>query len=52
MGTTRIEQAIDDMEPAGDEFEPSCDDIRPAWLAQELNAGAAGQDFESLWTDR
>jgi hypothetical protein len=53
MGSTRIEQAIDDIEPASDEFEPSCDDIRLAWLANELAAGSSGgNDFDSLWSDR
>lgn len=49
MGTTRIEQAIDEIDTAGDEFEPTCDDIRLAWLAHELTTG---NDFDALWTDR
>lgn len=53
MGITRIEQAIDEVEPLGDELEPSCDDIRLAWLAHELSSvGATGADFDAIWTDR
>jgi hypothetical protein len=54
MATTRIEQAIDEIDTSGDEFEASsCDDIRLAWLAQALDGGpAAGSDFEAVWTDR
>ena len=52
MGSTRIELAIDDMEPEGDEFESSCDDMRPAWLVQELNGSTGGNDFDALWSDR
>jgi hypothetical protein len=51
MGTTRTEQAIDEID--GDDFDPSCDDIRLAWLAHELSDGSAGQrDFDALWLDR
>ena len=53
MGSTRTERAIDDLDIESDDFEPSCDDIRPAWLAHELNTGSsAGNDFDSLWSDR
>ena len=49
MGTTRIEQAIDEIDTSGGDFEPTCDDVRLAWLAHELSAG---HDFDNLWTDR
>ena len=49
MEMTRIEQAIDEIEPSGDDFEPTCDDVRLAWLAHELSAG---HDFDALWTNR
>lgn len=54
MGTTRIEQAIEEFDPLGDEAEASCDDVRLAWLAHELSAAdaLAGSDFDALWTDR
>jgi hypothetical protein len=53
MGTTRIEQAIDDMDCTGDDSDFSCEDIRLAWLANELDSGGRhGSDFEALWTDR
>jgi len=53
MGTTRIEQAIDEIDLLGDDADTSCDDIRLAWLADELSAGARdGSDFDALWTDR
>jgi hypothetical protein len=54
MGTTRTEQAIDEIDTLNDEFEStSCDDIRLAWLAQALDGGlTTGSDFEAAWTDR
>jgi hypothetical protein len=52
MGTTRIEQAIDEFDPLGDD-DSCCDDIRLAWLADELGCdGGDGRDFDALWTDR
>ena len=48
MGITRVEQAIDEIDPLGDDAEASCEDIRLAWLANELD----GSDFDPLWTDR
>lgn len=52
MGTTRIEQAIDEFDPLGDDAEHSCDDIRLAWLAEQMNTGESGMDFDALWMDR
>ena len=54
MGSTRIEQAIDDLgSDDADDFEPLCDDIRLAWLAREPGAEHARcHDFEALWFDR
>ncbi len=53
MGSTRIEKAIDDIDPLGDESEFSCEDVRLAWLANEMEAGARdGQDFDACWMDR
>ena len=53
MGTTRIEQAIDEIDTLSDELDASCDDIRLAWLANELSTtGATGADFDALWSDR
>ena len=53
MGTTRIEQAIDEFDTLGDESETSCDDMRLAWLADELSAeDRDGSDFHVLWADR
>jgi hypothetical protein len=54
MGSTRTEQAVDELGTDDDDFEPSCDDIRLAWLARESGAElAAGcHDFEALWSDR
>jgi hypothetical protein len=49
MGRTRIEQAIDEIEPLGDDYEPTCDDIRLAWIADDCGGGS---DFDALWTDR
>jgi hypothetical protein len=49
MGTTRIEQAIDEIDTSDGDFEPTCDDIRLAWLTRELSVG---HDFDNLWTDR
>lgn len=51
MGTTRIEQAIDEFDPLGDD-DGCCDDIRLAWLADELGSGGDHRDFDALWTDR
>jgi hypothetical protein len=54
MGTTRIEQAIDNIDPLGDELAASCDDIRLAWLAHEMTAecAEAGGEFDALWINR
>jgi hypothetical protein len=53
MGITRIEQAIDEIDPSLDDAEASCEDIRLAWLANELDASCHGEnDFDALWTDR
>ena len=53
MGTTRTEQAINDIDTLGDEPESCCDDVRLVWLARELNAASAGSsDFDALWADR
>ena len=53
MGSTRTEQAIDDLGADDDLFEPSCDDIRLVWLACELGPEHANaRDFEALWSDR
>lgn len=54
MGSTRIEQAIDDFDPlAEDDLVSGCDDIRLAWLADELGPGPRdGGDFDALWADR
>jgi hypothetical protein len=54
MGSTRIEQAIDELgTDDDDDFDPSCDDIRLAWLArgpgEELNGA---HDSDALWSDR
>lgn len=53
MGSTRIEQAIDEFDALDEDAETSCDDIRLAWLADELSAAdRQGSDFQALWTDR
>ena len=39
MGTTRIEQAIDEQEIDGDEFDLSCTDVRLARLAHDSSSG-------------
>jgi hypothetical protein len=53
MGSTRIEQAIDDIDPLGDDAESSCDDIRLAWLASELDFGhSESSDGDAFWSDR
>jgi hypothetical protein len=53
MGSTRIEQAIDDIDLLGDEAESSCDDIRLAWLASELDVGySQSSDVDAFWSDR
>ena len=54
MGSTRTEQAVDELSTDDDDFEPSCDDMRLAWLAAgELGAEQAGsREFEALWSDR
>jgi hypothetical protein len=54
MGTTRIEHAIDEMDPLGDEMAASCDDIRLCWLAHEMTAEGAevGGEFDALWINR
>jgi hypothetical protein len=53
MGTTRTEQAIDDIDALHDDADFSCEDIRLAWLAGELDAGNGdGSDFDTVWTDR
>ncbi len=51
MGTTRIEQAIDDFDcTLGEDGDgSSCDDIRLAWLAGALQDGDRGEDE---WTER
>jgi hypothetical protein len=50
MGSTRTEQAVNELDPDDD---LSCDDIRLAWLAREPEAELAGADeFEALWSDR
>lgn len=51
MGTTRIEQAIDDFDcTLGDDSDgSSCDDIRLAWLADALRTCDHSEDE---WTDR
>ena len=52
MGSTRIEQVIDELDTDGDDdFDPSCDDIRLAWLAHESGAELT-HDGEGLWSDR
>jgi hypothetical protein len=53
MGSTRTEQAVDELGTDDvDDFE-SCDDIRLAWLARESGAEHSGcHDFEALWSDR
>jgi hypothetical protein len=52
MGTTRIEQAIDEFDPLGDD-DSCCDDVRLAWLANELGADRGdGREFDALWADR
>jgi hypothetical protein len=53
MGTTRIEQAVDELDIDNDDSDPSCDDIRLAWLSRDLGAeDSSTQDFEALWSDR
>jgi hypothetical protein len=54
MGSTRIEQAVDELDiDNDDDFDPSCDDIRLAWLAQETAAEQTRtHDFEAPWSDR
>lgn len=49
MGTTRTEQAIEELLDTEDEdFEPTCDDVRLAWLSHEMS----GSEFEAVWSDR
>ncbi len=53
MDTTRIEQAVDELDIDGDDSDPSCDDIRLSWLARDLGAeDFSAQDFDALWSDR
>jgi hypothetical protein len=50
MGTTRIEQAIDDIDMLEDDNSYSCEDVRLAWLASEL--AAERHEFDAVWSDR
>jgi hypothetical protein len=52
MGSTRTEQAVEELGIDDDDFEPSCDDIRLAWLARESAAEHCSHDFEAVWSDR
>jgi hypothetical protein len=53
MGSTRIEQAVDELDTDDvDDFDAFCDDIRLAWLARESGAEHTRcHDFEALWSD-
>jgi hypothetical protein len=51
MGSTRTEQAVDELSTDDDDFDPTCDDIRLAWLAREAEHIGA-HDFEALWSER
>jgi len=53
MGSTRTEQAVEELGADDDDFEPSCDDIRLAWLARESGVEFAGaHESEAPWSDR
>ncbi len=52
MGTTRTEQAIDDIDALRDDTDFSCEDVRLAWLASEFDGACDGADFDPVWTDR
>ena len=51
MGSTRTEQAVEELSTDDDDFDPTCDDIRLAWLASE-SEHIRSHDFEALWSDR
>jgi hypothetical protein len=49
MGTTRTEQAIDELEPQGESSEYfDNDDVRLGWLAAE----ADDAHYDPCWSDR